>query len=77
MVPCLITLEELGYTVTNKMSEGVELWIAEKEGDKYLAEDTCALLGLVKLVEVRGRNWRVSDEQIKDFFVRFYPDDSN
>jgi hypothetical protein len=72
MAPCCFALEELGYTVSNEMVNGSEIWTAEKENQRLVAIDPCMLLGLVKLVEMRGENWRVSDEKIDGFLKRFY-----
>ncbi len=74
VIPCGVTLEKLGYTIINDTLDNEEIWVAEKEGNKYLAYDPCQLLGLVRLVEIYGREWQVSDEQIDDFINRFYRD---
>ena len=72
MAPCCITLENLGYTVANNMVGDEELWIAEKQGQRLSGRDPCEVLGLVKLIEVRGADWQVSDDQIADCLNRFY-----
>ena len=72
MAPCWSVLEGLGYTVTTRRTAGTELWIAQKAGEELQANDPCALLGLVKLVEVKGEDWQASDEQITEFLQQFY-----
>jgi hypothetical protein len=72
MAPCCLVLEELGYVVSNKMVDDSEHWIAEKISQRFVATDPCTLLGLVKLVEIRGEDWRASDEEIADFLERIY-----
>jgi hypothetical protein len=72
MAPCWIVLEELGYTVTVQRTADAELWIARREKEQLQAKGPCALLGLAKLVEAKGRNWRASDEQISEFLQQFY-----
>lgn len=72
MAPCWVALEQLGYTVFTKQAQDIELWVAEKEEERLLANDPCTLLGLVKLVEVRGANYQASDKQITEFLQRFY-----
>nr|CAP48447.1 putative integron gene cassette protein [uncultured bacterium] len=76
MAPCWVVLEELGYTVTTTYLNDNEIWVAEKEDMNLQADDPCTLLGLAKLVEIRGKNWRVSDSQIDDFVQRFYETDN-
>ena len=71
MAPCCVTLEELGYTVSNDTSGDQETWKAEKDGLRFYAFDPCQLLGLVRLVEIRGQDWQVSDKQIGDFINRY------
>ena len=77
MVPCVVTLEELGYTVTNQILDEQETWVAKKDCEDFFANDPCQLLGLIKLIEIRGENWQASGEQIEDYFARFYPNDAN
>ncbi len=72
MAPCCIVLEDLGYTVSNKMVGDEEMWVAEKERQRLSGRDPCEVLGLAKLIEVRGTNWQVSDNQIADYLKRFY-----
>lgn len=72
MAPCWSVLRELGYAVTIEHTASDELWIAQRGEVKLQASDPCALLGLAKLVEMRGESWRVSDEQIDQFLRQFY-----
>ena len=72
MAPCWSVLEELGYTVTTRHTAGTEIWIAQKAGEELQAHDPCTLLGLAKLVEVKGECWQAPDEQITEFLQRFY-----
>ncbi len=72
MAPCWTVLEGLGYTVTTRRTADAEIWIAQKENEELQANDPCTLLGLAKLVEVKGKNWQASDEQIAEFLQRFY-----
>jgi hypothetical protein len=37
---------------------------ATKGDEEYMADDPVTVLGLIKLVEMRGREWRPTDEQI-------------
>lgn len=43
------------------------VWTASGRGNDYVAEDPLSLLGLVKLHEVRGDNWKVSDDEIDKY----------
>ena len=63
VVPALLTLERLGFTVTLTAAPEA-LCVAKRGDDEYMADDPVAVLGLVKLVEVRGPEWRASDQEI-------------
>ena len=74
LVPAYLALRAKGYLVTRTVltHEQIEMWRAEKEGERYTAADTLALLGLVALYETRGENWQADDTQIGEFF-RLFP----
>lgn len=66
-MPAVLAVEALGFEVTAS-DDGVR---ASKDGAAYLAEDPVALLGLIRLVEVRSREWRATDEEIARTLDRF------
>jgi hypothetical protein len=66
VVPAILALEECGYVV---MQEGGR-FIATASNCRFGAEDPVALLGLVKLAEMR-RPWRADDDEIDDTLGRF------
>lgn len=67
VVPALLALESLGYTVV----EDGSLVAATAGGERYTAEDPVTVLGLVKLIETRSWSWRASDEEIAAALGRF------
>jgi hypothetical protein len=67
VVPALLALEELGFEVS--IEEGST--VATSEDGRFVADDPVAVLGLMKLVETRSRDWRASDEQIDAALQRF------
>jgi hypothetical protein len=70
VVPALLELEKLGFTVkTGKDSYQCR---ATRNDEEYSADDPVTVLGLVKLIESRGWNWHASDEEI-DATLRRYP----
>jgi hypothetical protein len=56
VVPAILALEKLGFTVSIEGTDG-EMFRATRGSETYLADDPVAVLGLVKLVEVRGWEW--------------------
>jgi hypothetical protein len=67
VVPALLALESLGYTV---VADG-SLIVATVGYERYAAEDPVTVLGLVKLIESRSWNWRASDGEIAAVLARF------
>ncbi len=69
LIPGILLIRELGYSLT--IDKKKSLCIAEKDGNSFIANDPVTVLGLIKLFEVRGENWRASDDEIdqglKDF----------
>jgi hypothetical protein len=67
VVPAILALESLGYTLT---IEG-ELMVASSADATFVADDPVALLGLVKLVETRTWTWTASDDEIEATLSRY------
>ena len=67
IVPAILTLESLGYSVA---VEG-DLMVASSNDTTFVAEDPVALLGLIKLVEVRTWTWKASDNAIDEALTRY------
>jgi hypothetical protein len=71
--PCYLALIELGFDVIKQQSGEREFWIAEKQDLKIVSEEgLCMLLGLAKLIEMRGSNWEATDTEIDHFLKQFY-----
>jgi hypothetical protein len=76
-VPCYLLLRELGYEVSRREVAGEEVWAARGPGGHFQSvAGLPALLGLVRLAEVRGADWRAPDPEIDAFLSQFYPDTS-
>ncbi|TDD54935.1 hypothetical protein E1263_26615 [Kribbella antibiotica] len=68
VVPAILALEAAGFRI-NRLSG--DLLEAVSPDGRYVAEDPVELLGLIKLVELRGWTWRATDEQVDDVLQRF------
>ena len=60
VVPAVLALESLGYTVVVDGS----LVVATTDTERFVADDPITVLGLVKLIETRSWDWKASDEEI-------------
>jgi hypothetical protein len=67
VVPALLALESLGYTVV----EDGSVVVATAGSERFAADDPVTVLGLVKLIETRSWNWRASDEEIAAVLGKF------
>ncbi|WP_056773324.1 hypothetical protein [Terrabacter sp. Soil811] len=67
VVPALLAVESLGFAV-KVIGTHVMAWRGEEE---YLADDAVALLGLIRLVEIRSWDWAASDAQIEETLRRY------
>jgi len=67
VVPALLAVESLGFVVEVK-GGSIRARLGHEE---YVAEDPVALLGLIRLVELRSWDWDASDAQI-DVVLRRY-----
>jgi len=71
LAPAYLVLQSKGYRVSRKQADGLELWIAEGNGLRFVADSTIELLGVMAVYEARGDSWRASDEEIEAFMRRF------
>lgn len=72
----LVAIHKKGYNVRLqrtmielKRSNSVVFFIAEKEGYFFKSSNLTELLGLIELGEIRGENWRLSNEEYKSIFL--------
>ena len=65
--PAYLTLLSLGFKVT---CNG-DTWMAENDSMALSAEGPIELLGLLKIIEVRGAHWQATDDEIEDFVAKF------
>lgn len=71
-IPCFLALKEPGYRVSREITGNTETWTAEKSGLRMVSDDgLVSLLGLAKLIEMRGKSWKAVDEEIDRFIARF------
>ncbi|HZW89742.1 MAG TPA: hypothetical protein VFF12_11745 [Myxococcaceae bacterium] len=68
LVPSVLALEQLGYEVRIEASGSCR---AVRGDEEYLARDPATVLGLIKLVEVRGWDWRAADADIEAVARRY------
>jgi hypothetical protein len=70
VVPALLALEALGSRVEVTAGEN-SMCQATRGDESYAADDPVTVLGLVRLVEVRGWGWAATDAEIDAAFQRF------
>jgi hypothetical protein len=70
VVPALLALEHLGFTVSVKRDGPREIFQATCGEERYVADDPVGVLGLLKLVETRGWAWKAADAEIEEVMHR-------
>lgn len=66
VAPAILALEACGYVVTQELDD----FVVNAGDARFVADDPVALLGLVRLAELR-RPWRTSDAELNDVISRF------
>ncbi|CAB1075436.1 hypothetical protein D1AOALGA4SA_3256 [Olavius algarvensis Delta 1 endosymbiont] len=74
-VPCFLATKSLGFRFS-KLHEKTdqELWVAENQEIRFVASNQLELLGLIYMRELRGKNWKASDEEIDNYLSKYYPE---
>jgi hypothetical protein len=72
IVPALIALEQLGYSVVTRNSSDGKVVIATRGEEEYSAEDPVAVLGLIKLIELRTWQWGASDSEVEKTMLKYH-----
>ena len=67
VVPAILALEEMGMVIDVRADQV----IASSPAVQFIADDPVAVLGLVRLLELRGADWMATDEDIAAAFERF------
>jgi hypothetical protein len=68
LVPVLAALDALGFRVWYEpRNSGDDICCAENDQFSISAYDPFALLGLAKMLEVRGENWMPTNAEIERF----------
>ncbi len=68
LAPALGVIRALGYSVSRE-ADGLRRYKAENVLCELYAEDPLSLLGLVKLVEIRGEAWHPSDAEVEELLL--------
>ncbi len=74
VVPALLVLEHLGFNVTVRDSSAEQTVAAVRGGEEYKADDPVAVLGLIKLIEVRQWHWNATDQEIEATLQKYHID---
>jgi hypothetical protein len=71
VVPALLTLERLGFQVSTRNTSKGPKTTASRREEEYSAEDPVAVLGLIKLVELRTWQWGPSDLETENTLHKY------
>jgi hypothetical protein len=65
VAPTILALEGLGFVISIEHVGGQELVRAVRGDETYVADDPVAVLGLVKLIEIRGWQWGAAEPELE------------
>jgi hypothetical protein len=74
LVPAYLALQQRGFTEHGQKADDSgegEMWVAENQFVRLVAEDPLILLGLAALYETRGSEWQAEDDQIEEFLAKY------
>ena len=71
VVPSILALESLGFSIAVDRTASGDLFRATRGEETFVAEDPVALLGLVKLIELRSWEWHPGDAEINAVMRRY------
>ena len=72
IVPAICALEDLGFVVTFEVVADDHVCRVERNGEQFVGPDPVTVLGLVKLVELRGQDgWQCSDAEVESVLARY------
>jgi hypothetical protein len=71
VVPGLLALEKLGFDVSVSRDGDRQYGRASRGQETYVGDDPIEVLGLVKLIEMRGWEWRAQDSEIDEAMRRY------
>jgi len=71
VVPALLVLERLGFTVIVDQASSPPHVRASRGDEEYMADGPVAILGLVRLIEARTWDWKPTDAEIVDALQRY------
>jgi hypothetical protein len=74
VVPALLALEQLGFHILVRYNSVGQTVVAVRGDEEYMADDPVALLGLIKLIEVRQWHWGATDQEIKATRQKYHLD---
>ena len=70
VAPAILALEALGFVVQIDHTAAGDRCRATRNDETYSAADPVEVLGLVRLVEVRGWDWSASGEELDSVLRR-------
>lgn len=76
LVPSILTLRSLGFSVRVDRTHGAETWVASDERVELVASDPHTLLGLACMRLQRGSVWAASDEDIESVLREYLDGDA-
>ncbi len=74
-VPAYLAIGQLGFEIERQVSENdKEWWVARKGDEMFSAGSPLDILGLCLMRQIRGEEWKATDQEIDSYLLKYYPD---
>ena len=74
VIPALLALERLGFQIALRNVGAGQIVVAIRRDEEYIADDPVAVLGLIKLIELRHWDWKATDQEIEATRQKYHLD---
>jgi hypothetical protein len=65
LIPAILALEQAGFVVNMGYAKNGPMFWATRDETTYEGSSPEIVLGLVKLMELRGQDWQASDDEVR------------
>jgi hypothetical protein len=74
-VPAYLALQQAGFDVSRRICEdGLEMWIAKRDPVMFSGPSALEVLGLYAMWQIRGDDWKTTDDELDTYLAKYYPE---
>jgi len=73
-VPAYLALQQAGFDVSHRVENGLEMWIAKRDPVTLSGPSALEVLGLYAIWQIRGDDWKTSNDELDTYLAKYYPE---